>query len=256
MVCSAELGGVITSGGGFSRHWKRPDYQKSHVERYLNHYSDKLPTASNFFNPKGRAYPDIAVYGTKYVVIMDGEILPTAGTSASTPAMAAMIAMWNDIRLAHNQPPLGFINPLLYQLQKSHPEAFHDVVHGNNRCTVNDAKCCAEGFHAVAGWDAASGLGSPKFMQIAQLIMNSIHQPSLISSPQSFSYLASPLHVPTQLAEVGGGGSGLSMPTATALLLTAVLTCFLTIALIRWFPFAAAAVMGKSRHGYEPISDS
>lgn len=43
-----------------------------------------------------------------------------------------MVTLWNDIRLAYGRPPLGFINPLLYQLQAQTPTAFRDVVTGNN----------------------------------------------------------------------------------------------------------------------------
>jgi len=43
-----------------------------------------------------------------------------------------MVTLWNDIRLAYGRPPLGFINPFLYQLQAQTPTAFRDVVTGNN----------------------------------------------------------------------------------------------------------------------------
>ena len=55
-----------------------------------------------------------------------------SGTSASAPVFAAMVTLWNDIRLAYGRPPLGFINPFLYQLQAQTPTAFRDVVTGNN----------------------------------------------------------------------------------------------------------------------------
>lgn len=45
---------------------------------------------------------------------------------------AAMVTLWNDIRLAYNKPTMGFIAPFLYSIYADHPEAFQDVVTGNN----------------------------------------------------------------------------------------------------------------------------
>ena len=55
-----------------------------------------------------------------------------SGTSASAPVFAAMVTLWNDIRLANNMPTMGFIAPFLYYIHSTHPEAFQDVVTGNN----------------------------------------------------------------------------------------------------------------------------
>ena len=80
-----------------------------------------------YFNPDGRAYPDVATYGAQYFVVLDGKITRESGTSASAPAMAAMVTLWNDIRLSYNLPPLGFLNPFLYEMAEKHPEAFQDM---------------------------------------------------------------------------------------------------------------------------------
>jgi tripeptidyl-peptidase-1 len=45
------------------------------------------------------------------------------------------------------------LNPWLY----ANPQALNDVTLGNN------AGCGSEGFPAMAGWDPATGLGSPNF---------------------------------------------------------------------------------------------
>lgn len=190
VVCSARIGGVITSGGGFSRRFERPAYQDKAVHHYIHKSGASFPESKNFYNEKGRGYPDVAVYGTKYVVIMDGDILPTAGTSASTPLMASMVTLWNDIRLSNNQPPLGFINPLLYYYAQHYPETFNDVVYGDNKCMVKDQMCCNNGFSAVPGWDAVTGLGSPNFVNIANLLQ---HAPTNLfqrTMATQFSYLS------------------------------------------------------------------
>jgi hypothetical protein len=33
-------------------------------------------------------------------------------------------------------PPVGFFNPRLYQIAAEHPEAFNDVVIGDNKCGI------------------------------------------------------------------------------------------------------------------------
>ncbi len=58
----------------------------------------------------------------------------------------------NDARLERGQPPLGFINPLLYHLSRSHPPVFRDIRDGNNRCRTQSEPCCPTGFQAAPGW--------------------------------------------------------------------------------------------------------
>jgi tripeptidyl-peptidase I len=69
--------------------------------------------------------------------------------------------MLNDQRLSKGLPPLGFVNPRLYQIAASNPgEAFYDVTDGNSAC-ASDGSCCSTGFPASQGWDPTTGLGSP-----------------------------------------------------------------------------------------------
>ena len=39
-----------------------------------------------------------------------------AGTSAATPVVAAIFARLNALRLDAGKPPLGFLNPFIYQV--------------------------------------------------------------------------------------------------------------------------------------------
>jgi len=188
---------VITSGGGFSNRYARPSYQKKAVHDYLENEAIELPPHS-YFNRGGRAYPDISAYGNNFVVIMGGQIVRMSGTSASTPVIASMITLWNDIRLANGEPPLGFINPLIYYLFETHPEAYTDVVIGDNKCAVYSAPCCKLGFYAAAGWDAVTGVGSPNFRVIADYLRGSqpsslgaLHSPSSDPSKSSSSFSSS-----------------------------------------------------------------
>lgn len=171
IVCSGRTGGTITSGGGFSNHHsrKKAPWQEKAVKGYLAQTS-KLPSAS-YFNLSGRAYPDISALSSNYLVVRGGNWEFESGTSASTPVFAAMVSLWNDLRLAKGLAPMGFINPFLYSTYETHPEAFNDITVGDIACGIGSGNCCKETFHAAAGWDAATGLGSPNFDKLAKLAL-------------------------------------------------------------------------------------
>lgn len=156
-TCSASIGGVITVGGGFSSVSDRKLYapwQDKVVSKYLT-MTDKIPPLS-YFSSNGRGYPDISTYGSNYFVYLGGRITRESGTSASAPVFAAMVTLWNDIRLGIQKSPMGFIAPFLYTIYESNPEAFQDITTGDNSCGVNGATCCLNGFNAAPGWDAAT----------------------------------------------------------------------------------------------------
>ena len=69
------------------------------------------------------------------------------GTSAGAPLWAALIALIN----AETGRRAGFINPVLYGAKAG----FNDVMQGDNRVD-------ASGYEAGLGWDACTGLGSPR----------------------------------------------------------------------------------------------
>jgi len=161
---------VITSGGGFGR-YNRPSYQDAAVQGYLSNGRIPIPPSS-YFNRNGRGYPDVSGYANNYIVNMGGKTVSESGTSASTPLLAAMITLWNDMRITNGLSPLGFINPLMYQIAASHPDVFNDIVTGDNKCVANYRICCNDGFVAAAGWDPTTGLGSPKFVEMANVLLN------------------------------------------------------------------------------------
>eukprot|EP01033_Poteriospumella_lacustris_P011452 gene11452-8148_t len=178
-VCSSTFGGVITSGGGFSNVLNRSTtapWQEKAVDYYLRQANQQAYPPTSYFNPQGRGYPDVATYGSNYFVYLGGAITRESGTSASAPVFAAMVTLWNDIRLANNMPPMGFIAPFLYAIAEKNPEAFHDIVTGNNACgaghSIETVNCCEHSYGAVPGWDAVTGLGSPNFEIISNLVIN------------------------------------------------------------------------------------
>lgn len=62
-------------------------------------------------------------------------------------------------RLQLGQPPLGFVNPLLYGRAA---DAFVDVRAGTN-AIGRDGQSLKFGFNCTRGWDPATGLGTPRF---------------------------------------------------------------------------------------------
>ena len=151
--------GYEISGGGFSNVFKRPNYQESAVNYYLQN-SQKLPKAS-LYNNAGRGYPDISAVCNHFWIVNNLIPVPgVMGTSASTPTVAGIIGLLNDIRLQNNKPPMGFLNPFLYSNSKS----LYDPTTGYNEgCGEPD-----RGFYALNGWDPVTGCGTPNYPALAK----------------------------------------------------------------------------------------
>jgi subtilase family serine protease len=85
--------------------------------------------------------------------------LNVGGTSAAAPLWAGSMALINQYLLSKGKTVVGFANPALYGIfnaQQSLP-AFHDVTRGTNLY-----------YPAAAGYDMASGIGSPDINNLAQ----------------------------------------------------------------------------------------
>jgi tripeptidyl-peptidase-1 len=166
---SVSIGAAQTcctdGGGGFSNTFARPSYQDSAVTGYLN--SGVALPASNLYNATSRAYPDIsAIFGltVSYCITSGGGYYGVAGTSASSPVTASVIANLNNIQLNAGKAALGFLNPWLYQTLASNPTAFYDVTTGIN----NEGS--GAGFNAYKGWDPCTGVGTPYLAQMAKYL--------------------------------------------------------------------------------------
>jgi len=150
-----------TTGGGFSKFAARPTYQNSVVNAYLT--SNALIPPTQWFNRNGRGYPDISALGSRILTIQGGAIAVTAGTSAATPIIAAIITLLNDARFNIGKKQLGFLNPMLYEMANDRPAAYQVINAGNNRGTIGEV--CKYGYGCYNGWSPVTGLGTPNYGQ-------------------------------------------------------------------------------------------
>jgi kumamolisin len=160
-----------------------PDYQQG----TLNVNGQQVPILDSKRNPEGhRQGPDVAASADpdsgffSVSPAKDGSSQggPIGGTSAATPFWAASMLLIRQFAEQQNVGPLGFVDPMLYEIAKqkvnydgtdSADEPFHDVTIGGNRkddCTV--------------GWDFATGLGSPNVSVLADDVVEflKLNQPS------------------------------------------------------------------------------
>ena len=91
----------------------------------------------------------------------DSTLTVVGGTSVGAPTFAGLMALINQ-KMNSRQ---GNVNPTLYSLAVSSPDAFHDITLGDNKvpCTAGTKDCPSGGtigYSAAAGYDLASGLGS------------------------------------------------------------------------------------------------
>ena len=79
------------------------------------------------------------------------------GTSAATPLWAPLIARINQHLNNKGIKNIGFANPVLYHEDVT--KTFNPVDKGDNGA-----------FEASAGWDACTGLGTPKGVELMEVI--------------------------------------------------------------------------------------
>jgi hypothetical protein len=159
-------------GGGISQVWPAPSWQTgSHVPGFDNAAIVKRAKAVAGTDFCGaavcREVPDvtaqadeftgaITVYETPY-----GGWTTFGGTSSSTPLWASMLTDIASTPACKAVGGLGFVPPKLYAIGANPAEyaaSFNDITQGNNDI-FDDAGGL---FPATAGYDMASGLGSPR----------------------------------------------------------------------------------------------
>ena len=134
---SWELGGC-----GLSRVFAQPLWQKG-----------------AYANAKGqRTNADVSMVVGPSWVKFTGKWTYADGTSGASPVFAATMLLVDQARKAQGKPPVGFITSLAYQNQAMR-NAFRDITEqGSGGCAVS------------AGYDLATGVGSPKANELATAI--------------------------------------------------------------------------------------
>jgi subtilase family serine protease len=157
------------TGGGLSTLFSTPSFQGGISQSVLN---------------GARGLPDLswnsAVDGG--VLVYLGFLGPASGfyifggTSAASPQLAGLIALTNQLAdsmgKAHH---VGYLNPLLYTLPASDfmdtvPQTFGAVTISDNSLFGSGIP----GYHATAGWDLATGFGSPNAFNFVTDLANAL----------------------------------------------------------------------------------
>jgi uncharacterized protein (TIGR03437 family) len=144
--------GLSASGGGSSVIFTAPAWQAG-----VSHSGS-------------RQVPDVSLSSAGhdgYLVISGGVLVSAFGTSAAAPTFAGIVALLNQYVVSNGiqaKPGLGNINPDLYRLAQIAPDAFHDIISGDNivPCVTRSLGCetGSMGYQAGPGYDLVTGLGS------------------------------------------------------------------------------------------------
>mmetsp|Transcript_66059 Transcript_66059/g.157974 ORF Transcript_66059/g.157974 Transcript_66059/m.157974 type:complete len:730 (-) Transcript_66059:115-2304(-) len=168
------------SGGGFSKQFNqdKAEWQKEVVKTYLEEVPKGLPFPPEGSFPKdGRATPDVSSLGEGFQVVDQGKIISVGGTSASAPLFAGLVSLLNEARLNAGKPPMGFLNPFLYQhgVPDESNYVFTDVTKGTNAIGRGTGPA-KYGFNCSKGWDPATGVGTPRFDKILEAAMAAVEE--------------------------------------------------------------------------------
>jgi kumamolisin len=147
------------TGGGFSPVDPMPAWQQG-------------PGVQNDRSNGTRQCPDVAAVAdpdTGYIIYVtdaetgQGSWTTVGGTSAAAPLWAGIQALMQQAAAAQGIDRFGFMAPRYYRIAQDAPDAFHDVTRGGN--LVDDA---------VAGWDFATGVGSPDVARLTDAVIADI----------------------------------------------------------------------------------
>lgn len=163
-VSDTRGGPAGAGGGGVSSVFVQPAWQSGNG--VVSGYSSGQPCSA----PAGqycREVPDVSAdadpasgYAVYCTVAAAGcpstGWLTVGGTSAAAPFWAGSTALINQSLQGQHVPELGWANPALYALSDGQQATFHDITAGDNLH-----------YPAIAGYDLASGLGSPDVSNLA-----------------------------------------------------------------------------------------
>jgi subtilase family serine protease len=152
-VYPAPFEAAAGGGGGQSTFESRPWWQPP---QSFAPSGDRMVPDVAVFADESPGYPIVCSAGVQGCSTRSGQAIAfVGGTSAATPMVAGMIALWNQAAETGGRPRPGFVPPLLYSIAARAPQAFYDVTLGGN--AIFGGSCCP----ARPGYDLATGLGSP-----------------------------------------------------------------------------------------------
>ncbi|KAH9159989.1 subtilisin-like protein [Lactarius sanguifluus] len=149
---------MYMSGGGFSTHFTRPNYQEDVVVPFLGSLGNQH---AGLYDPLGRGIPDISAQASLCEFIHEANHLSVTGTSVSAPIVAGIVSLLNDYLISTGRPRLGFLNVLLYGHGRY---GINDITSGSN------PGCGTDGFTAIPGWDPVTGMGTPRFISLQDIL--------------------------------------------------------------------------------------
>ncbi len=142
------------SGGGISQILTIPPYQQG-----INMTACGGSTSM-------RNVPDVAIvsYPTAFVLNVFDPF--EWGTDLSISLWAAFAALVNQQAAILGQPPVGFLNPALYEIASGplYGSCFHDITVGHSEGLHHNS------YYAVPGYDLCTGLGTPQGALIPALL--------------------------------------------------------------------------------------
>ncbi len=139
------------SSGGYITILQMPDYQK-----LVN--MTAVGGSSSYRNAPDVAMPAnyvLAVSTTKSGV---QNYYAVNGTSCAAPLWAGFTALVNQQAANSGKPPVGFVNPAIYEIGTGplYNSCFHDITSGNNTNSGSPSE-----YYAAVGFDLCTGWGSP-----------------------------------------------------------------------------------------------
>ena len=153
----------IGSAGGTSSFYAIPSWQAA------------VDMSTNGGSTTFRNMPDVAMVGDNVFVFANGRAYPgTGGTSVAAPLWAALTALINQQADASAIPPIGFVNPAIYQIGAGpdYAASFNDIITGDNTWSLSPSN-----YFAVPGYDLCAGWGTPKGTTLIGTVNGLVGQP-------------------------------------------------------------------------------
>lgn len=199
-------------GGGISTIWPMPAYQSGAAPwlGVINANSSGTPCRASA-GSDCREVPDVSADASdqsSYLIYWNGHWTGVYGTSGAAPTWASLITLANASS-ACTGSPIGFANPVIYQVAGStaYANVFNDIISGNNDFLGVHGGV----FPAGAGYDMASGLGTPIAFKLAGVRCDNV---AMANPGLQISVVGSSVNL--QMAGTSSSGSSLRY-TATGL---------------------------------------